>query len=138
MLKHSTVEIIVQDLVSIPVASQCTCHMYKSRSTTMVDSMTVPPPKWSTCCSERNVPFDVYRHVSVHQYVTGENETHLKRPPPGSCRDSSETSSTWLVSRLIRNVLHLARVETHLKRPPPGSCRDSSETSSTWLVSRLI
>ena len=46
MLKHSTIDahvrnnVMLQDLVSISDACQYTCHLHKSRPTTMVDSCT--------------------------------------------------------------------------------------------------
>ena len=75
MLKHSTVDFHARNEV-IFAAYQCTCHKYKSRPTTAMDSF----PRHDTAYHqigrlvargmERNVPIDVYRNVCFYQHVS--------------------------------------------------------------------
>ena len=92
VLKHSTVDVVLQDLVSVSDARQCTCDIYNSHPTAMTDSC----PHHDTANTKsvdllHAVSLDIYGRV----HPSARNRTN---------RDSSEN----------KTVLHVARVHPTL------------------------
>jgi hypothetical protein len=102
MLKHSTVDVhmrndvMLQYLVSISDALRCTCHMHKSRPTTMMDSC---PHHDTSATKSVDLLHDVW---SITFYSTSTRARTSARDRRK--RDSSEN----------KTVLHLARVHLTL------------------------